>query len=78
MAGLPGISVPCGLAVGLPVGLQFIGAAWSELELFRLSRAYEAISAGAHWRGLEPADLARADDPGAPTPAERAGVLSAS
>ncbi len=78
MAGLPGISVPCGLADGLPVGLQFIGAAWSELELFHLSRAYEAITAGADWRGLEPADLARADDPGTPTPAERAGVLSAS
>ena len=30
MAGLPGVSVPCGLSEGLPVGLQLIGAAWSE------------------------------------------------
>ena len=34
MAGLPGVSVPCGLSEGLPVGLQLIGPAWSELMLF--------------------------------------------
>jgi aspartyl-tRNA(Asn)/glutamyl-tRNA(Gln) amidotransferase subunit A len=72
MAGLPGVSVPCGLSDGLPVGLQFIGAAWSELELLRLARGYEGITAGAEWRSLEPADLLLADDPSAPTPAERA------
>jgi aspartyl-tRNA(Asn)/glutamyl-tRNA(Gln) amidotransferase subunit A len=72
MAGLPGISVPAGLSEGLPVGLQFIGAAWSELDLFRLSRAYEAITAGESWRAMEPHDLAKAADPSEPTPAERA------
>ena len=41
MAGLPGISIPCGLSDGLPVGLQLIGAPWSELALLRLARAYE-------------------------------------
>ena len=51
MAGLPGISIPCGLSEGLPVGLQLIGPAWSELELFRLARGYEALTADADWRG---------------------------
>src|SRR5450756_2856647 len=37
MAGLPGMSIPAGLSDGLPVGLQLIGPAWSELALFRLS-----------------------------------------
>jgi len=59
MAGLAGLSVPCGLSEGLPVGLQFIGAAWSEPALFELGRAYEAVTADADWRRLEPTDLAR-------------------
>jgi aspartyl-tRNA(Asn)/glutamyl-tRNA(Gln) amidotransferase subunit A len=71
MAGLPGLSIPCGLSEGLPVGLQFIGPAWSELELFRLGRAYEAITSDAEWRRLEPAQLALADDPSTPNPAAR-------
>jgi aspartyl-tRNA(Asn)/glutamyl-tRNA(Gln) amidotransferase subunit A len=60
IAGLPGLSIPCGLSEGLPVGLQLIGPAWSELELFRLARGYEALTASADWRGLEPTDLATA------------------
>ena len=59
MAGLPGLSVPCGLSDGLPVGLQFIGRAWDELRLFQLGRAYEAITADAQWRKLEPHDMAK-------------------
>ena len=58
MAGLPGISVPCGLSDGLPVGLQLIGPAWSEARLLALARAYEGITAGASWRGIEPPGLA--------------------
>ncbi|HEY7590454.1 MAG TPA: Asp-tRNA(Asn)/Glu-tRNA(Gln) amidotransferase subunit GatA [Candidatus Limnocylindrales bacterium] len=71
MAGLPGLSIPCGLSEGLPVGLQLIGPAWSELELFRLGRGYEAITADAEWRRLEPAELALADDPSTPTASDR-------
>jgi hypothetical protein len=59
------------------VGLQFIGPPWSELELLRFGRAYEAITASADWRGLEPTQLGIADDPGGPTPTERAGALAA-
>jgi aspartyl-tRNA(Asn)/glutamyl-tRNA(Gln) amidotransferase subunit A len=62
IAGLPGVSVPCGLSEGLPVGLQLIGPAWSEAPLLRLARAYEALTAGEAWRGLEPADLHRASE----------------
>ena len=71
MAGLPGISIPCGLSDGLPVGLQLIGPAWSEETLFRAGRAFEAITADAAWRTAEPAQLALAADPATPTPAER-------
>jgi len=76
MAGLPGVSIPCGLSEGLPVGLQLIGPAWSELTLFRAARAFEGLTAGAAWRGLEPSRLGEADDPAGPTPAERAAALA--
>jgi aspartyl-tRNA(Asn)/glutamyl-tRNA(Gln) amidotransferase subunit A len=76
LAGLPGISVPCGLSDGLPVGLQLIGPAWSEVRLLALARAYEGITAGAPWRGLEPPGLVAALDVAGPTPAERAARLA--
>ncbi|HEY8868173.1 MAG TPA: Asp-tRNA(Asn)/Glu-tRNA(Gln) amidotransferase subunit GatA [Candidatus Limnocylindrales bacterium] len=76
MAGIAGVSIPCGLSDGLPVGLQLIGAPWSEGDLLRLARGYEGITAGAPWRSLEPADLPRAQDPATPTPAERAASLA--
>ena len=41
MAGLPGLSLPCGLADGLPVGLQLIGPQFSENTLFRAGHALE-------------------------------------
>jgi aspartyl-tRNA(Asn)/glutamyl-tRNA(Gln) amidotransferase subunit A len=45
MAGMPGLSIPCGLSDGLPVGLQLIGPQFSENTLFRAGHALE--------RGLE-------------------------
>jgi aspartyl-tRNA(Asn)/glutamyl-tRNA(Gln) amidotransferase subunit A len=41
MAGVPGLSVPCGLSDGLPVGLQLIGPQFSENMLFRAGHALE-------------------------------------
>jgi aspartyl-tRNA(Asn)/glutamyl-tRNA(Gln) amidotransferase subunit A len=41
IAGLPGISVPCGLSGGLPVGLQVIGRAFDEATVLRVADAYE-------------------------------------
>jgi aspartyl-tRNA(Asn)/glutamyl-tRNA(Gln) amidotransferase subunit A len=42
MAGLPGISIPCGLSDGLPVGLQLIGPQFAENTLFEVGHALEA------------------------------------
>jgi len=41
MAGLPGLSIPCGLSDGLPVGLQLIGPQFAENLLFRAGHALE-------------------------------------
>jgi len=41
MAGLPGLSIPCGLSDGLPVGFQLIGPQFSENVLFRAGHALE-------------------------------------
>jgi aspartyl-tRNA(Asn)/glutamyl-tRNA(Gln) amidotransferase subunit A len=77
MAGLPGVSIPCGLSEGLPVGLQLIGPAWSEARILGLARGYEAITAAESWRALEPTELAAAADPATPTPTERFAALAA-
>ncbi|WP_407946793.1 Asp-tRNA(Asn)/Glu-tRNA(Gln) amidotransferase subunit GatA [Paenibacillus tarimensis] len=41
LAGVPAISVPCGLADGLPVGLQIIGKAFDETTVLRAAYAFE-------------------------------------
>lgn len=42
LAGIPGISVPCGLSgEGLPIGMQLLGNNWSEGLLLNLSNVYE-------------------------------------
>jgi aspartyl-tRNA(Asn)/glutamyl-tRNA(Gln) amidotransferase subunit A len=52
LAGLPGISVPCGFTkAGLPIGLQVIGQPFRETELLAVARAYEERS---DWRTRRP------------------------
>jgi aspartyl-tRNA(Asn)/glutamyl-tRNA(Gln) amidotransferase subunit A len=41
LAGVPAISIPCGLSDGLPVGLQLAGPAFSENRLFDAAHAIE-------------------------------------
>jgi aspartyl-tRNA(Asn)/glutamyl-tRNA(Gln) amidotransferase subunit A len=41
LAGVPAISVPCGFADGLPVGLQIIGKAFDERTVLRAAHAFE-------------------------------------
>ncbi|HEX3675301.1 MAG TPA: amidase [Rhizomicrobium sp.] len=43
-AGYPHLTVPMGYIHGLPVGLSFIGTAWTEKTLLQLGYAYEQIS----------------------------------
>jgi len=44
LAGLPGLSLPCGLAGGLPVGLQLVGRPFDEATLFRAGAAYQQVT----------------------------------
>jgi amidase len=41
IAGYPNITVPAGYVHGLPVGISFIGTAWTESKLIALAYAYE-------------------------------------
>ncbi|MBN1585045.1 Asp-tRNA(Asn)/Glu-tRNA(Gln) amidotransferase subunit GatA [Candidatus Uhrbacteria bacterium] len=41
VAGLPGISLPCGLSNGLPVGLQILGPHFSDGNVLAAAHAYE-------------------------------------
>jgi aspartyl-tRNA(Asn)/glutamyl-tRNA(Gln) amidotransferase subunit A len=53
LAGIPGISVPCGFdGAGLPIGLQILTPAFSEAKLLRIARMYEAQT---DWHKRRPA-----------------------
>jgi aspartyl-tRNA(Asn)/glutamyl-tRNA(Gln) amidotransferase subunit A len=41
LAGLPGISIPCGFAGDLPIGFQLIGRMFDEATMLRVADAYE-------------------------------------
>jgi aspartyl-tRNA(Asn)/glutamyl-tRNA(Gln) amidotransferase subunit A len=53
LAGIPGISVPCGFdEAGLPIGLQIIAPAFAEAKLLRIARMHEART---DWHTRRPA-----------------------
>jgi aspartyl-tRNA(Asn)/glutamyl-tRNA(Gln) amidotransferase subunit A len=51
LAGLPGVSLPCGQSGGLPVGLQIIGPHFAEAKLFNVAHAYQRET---QWHKLLP------------------------
>jgi amidase len=58
-AGYPCISVPAGDIAGLPVGMLFIGGAWSEATLLRLAFAFEQATRARRVPSFEPSILVR-------------------
>ena len=46
VAGYPHLTVPMGLIHGLPVGISFVGPAWSEAKLLALGAAFESLIQG--------------------------------
>jgi aspartyl-tRNA(Asn)/glutamyl-tRNA(Gln) amidotransferase subunit A len=54
LAGLPGISVPCGLSEGLPVGLQVIGPRFQDARVLGVAHAYQAATS---WHEAPPPAL---------------------
>jgi aspartyl-tRNA(Asn)/glutamyl-tRNA(Gln) amidotransferase subunit A len=55
LAGLPGMSVPCGFVKGLPVGLQLIGNYFAEAQLLNVAHRYQLAT---DWHQRRPAGLA--------------------
>jgi aspartyl-tRNA(Asn)/glutamyl-tRNA(Gln) amidotransferase subunit A len=51
LAGLPGISVPCGFSAGLPVGLQLMGRPFDEGSVLRAADAFQGAT---DWHARQP------------------------
>ena len=54
LAGLPGLSLPCGQAAGLPVGLQLIGNYFSEARLLNVAHRFQQAT---DWHRQHPTGL---------------------
>jgi amidase len=65
VAGYPAISVPAGQVSGLPVGLSFLGPAWSEPALIALAYAFEQASQALSWPSLQATVQVTVPAPGA-------------
>lgn len=79
LAGLPGLSLPCGFADGLPIGLQIVGNALQESKMLRVAYAYEQ-STDWHKRrpplGQPSVEEGQGSDPGQPQAKRRSGKRS--
>jgi aspartyl-tRNA(Asn)/glutamyl-tRNA(Gln) amidotransferase subunit A len=54
LAGLPGISTPCGFVDGLPVGLHLVGPHWGEETILRCAHQYQLQT---DWHAACPEDF---------------------
>jgi aspartyl-tRNA(Asn)/glutamyl-tRNA(Gln) amidotransferase subunit A len=64
LAGICGISLPCGFdGKGLPVGLQIMGPAFGEENILRVAHAYEQATEWHTYRPQIPADPALEEEP---------------
>lgn len=68
VSGYPHLTVPMGHVTGLPVGISFLGPAWSEARLLSLGFAYEQAARARREPGFPPdvaarPEIARAYDP---------------
>jgi aspartyl-tRNA(Asn)/glutamyl-tRNA(Gln) amidotransferase subunit A len=71
LAGIPAISIPCGLSDGLPVGFQLAGPAFSEGRL--LDAAY-ALEQAAGFDGSPARSAGRSSEAGGRTPESERGA----
>lgn len=54
LSGLPALSIPAGFSEGLPIGMQLLGAHFSEAALLSLAHQYQQIT---HWHQARPNTL---------------------